>query len=69
MGRIVMNEKIPDTPLSREKLLEYLKSCKKPTGDIDTNHRFIYIIGRNALAYDIILAIYFGEFDMDKEEK
>lgn len=59
----------PDTPLSREKLLEYLKSCKKPTGDIDTNHRFIYITGRNALADDIFLAIHFGEFDMKEEEK
>lgn len=55
-----------EKPLSRKKLVEYLKSAKIDTTfmNIDTEKpRFMYSLGRNMLADVLISGIMMGDFD------
>ena len=51
------------TAISREKLIAHLKEIIVSTEGIDNDFRFIYIIGRNMLAENILAKIVCGEFD------
>lgn len=57
-----------DKPISREKLLAYLRSTKTDAGDSSNEYRYMYITGRNILADVMITGIMFGDFD-ETEEK
>lgn len=54
-------------PLSRQKLLDFLKQAKANTEGMD-NNAFLYATGRNVLADLIIVGLFTGEFDESEKE-
>ena len=59
--------KEPQKPLSKQKLLEYLKSAKIDSSYITYEPRYMYTIGRNMLADVLIAGIIMGDFDEDEK--
>lgn len=51
------------TAISRDKLIAHLKETIVVSKDSDNDFRFIYVIGRNMLAENILAKIICGEFD------
>lgn len=49
--------------ISREKLIAHLKETIVPAKDTDNDSLFVYIIGRNMLAENMLAKIICGEFD------
>lgn len=49
--------------ISRDKLIAHLKETIVPAKDTDNDYRFIYVIGRNMLAENMLAKIICGEFD------
>lgn len=54
--------------LSRQKLINYIKSAKIDTTSIDNQNRYMYSLGRNTLADVLIAGIYFGDFDEGEDK-
>lgn len=58
-------ETITEKPISRKKLIEYLKCAKVDTSFITNDHRYMYTTGCNMLADVLISGIMMGDFDED----
>ena len=57
-----------EKPLSRQKILSYLKTASLRTDDFDSIHRYMYALGRSTLADNLLAGIYCGDFDAGKAE-
>jgi hypothetical protein len=60
--------KMADKPLSRKKILAYLKTASLHVGDFDNNNRYMYALGRTTLADNMLAGLYCGDFDVGKDE-
>ena len=49
--------------ISREKLIAHLEETIVPSKGTDNDYRFIYVIGRNMLAENMLAKIICREFD------
>jgi hypothetical protein len=52
-----------DRPISREKLMDYLKSMYTNPTTVDNDQRYLYVIGRNAVLDILVASVYCGDFD------
>lgn len=57
-----------EKPLSRQKILSYLKTASLRTDDFDSIYRYMYALGRSTLADNLLAGIYCGDFDAGKDE-
>jgi hypothetical protein len=58
-----------DLPLSRTKLLAFLKAAYTDVGDVDNLYRYSYASGSNNLASRVIVGIFSGDFDERDAER
>lgn len=57
-----------EKPLSRKKILAYLKTARLHVGDFDNNNLYMYALGRTTLADNMLAGLYCGDFDAGKDE-
>ena len=57
-----------EQPLSKTKIVSFLKSMKVDTNNVDNDQRYLYGIGRNTLADILLAGIMIGDFNEDKPE-
>ena len=56
-----------DLPLSRTKLLAFLKAAYTDPATVDNERRYLYVTGRNSVVNTLIIGIYCGDFDEQPE--
>ena len=52
-----------DLPLSRTKLLAFLKAAYTDPATVDNERRYLYVTGRNSVVNTLIIGVYCGDFD------
>ena len=54
---------MPEKPISKQKLINYLRSAKVDAATADSEFRYLYITGRNNLVDVLLVSLYCGDFD------
>jgi hypothetical protein len=63
----MIEPELKQNPISRQKLLEFLRAAKMSNSDVDNTNRYMYILGNNRVISHLYVSIICGDLDQGDE--